>query len=314
MAALGAIAVILSIPLFKFGFVIGHDIAAHVTWASQFDSVLRSGSIYPRWLPDVNLGYGNPTFIFYGPFFYYLVSGIRLIASDLVLAISLACMISFMASGISLYVYSRLFFDRIPSLFAAITYIILPYHVLDLYRRAALAEFMAFVWPPLTLYFASRLHRGSTRSFAGLSLTYAGMIFTHMPTTVMFTPILLVYSALHAWWQKSARLFLRSTFAVFLGVGVSSIYLLPALREQKYVQIHWIKMVPWGNPLDNFLFSEAAFVKGFNTFISQIAVIQALLLVVVSFICAVSIYAKSRTTEPSQITDKNTLFLLSWEQ
>lgn len=310
MAALGAIAIMLSIPLFKFGFVIGDDTTAHVTWASQFDSVLRSGSIYPRWLPDVNLGYGNPTFIFYGPFFYYLVSGIRLITSDPVLAISLACMIGFMASGISLYVYSRLFFDRIPSLFAAITYIILPYHVLDLYRRTALAEFMAFVWPPLTLYFASRLHGGSTRSFAGLSLTYAGMIFTHMPTTVIFTPILLVYSALHAWWRKSARLFLRSTFAVFLGVGVSSIYLLPALLEQKYVQIHWIKMVPWGNPLDNFLFSETAFAKGFNTFVSQIAVIQALLFVTVSFICAVSIYAKSRTTQPSQITDKNTLFFI----
>lgn len=109
MATLGAIAIILSIPLFKFGFVIGDDTTAHVTWASQFDSVLRLGSIYPRWLPDVNLGYGNPTFVFYGPFFYYLVSGIRLIASDLVLAISLACMIGFMASGIGLYVYTRLF-------------------------------------------------------------------------------------------------------------------------------------------------------------------------------------------------------------
>lgn len=311
MAALGAIATILTIPLFKFGFVIGDDTTAHITWASQFDSVLRSGSIYPRWFPDVNLGYGNPTFVFYGPLFYYLVSGIRLITSDLVLAINVACMISFMTSGMTMYLYCRLFFDCIPSLVGAITYIILPYHVLDLYRRAALAEFLAFMWLPLILYFASRLHEGNMRYFAGLSLTYAGVIFTHLPTAVIFTPILVLYSALNGWWAKSPSGVFRSTIAIFLGAGVSSIYLLPAMLEQKFVQIHWTKMVPWGNPLDNFLFSKTAFAKGFNTFVSQIAVTQAPLLVAASFICVVSIYTKSRTTQPSQVKDKNLIFFIA---
>src|SRR5258707_15607686 len=50
------------------------DMGIHLAVMEQFDKVVRSGAIYPRWLPDVNYGYGNAWPNFYQPGFYYLTS------------------------------------------------------------------------------------------------------------------------------------------------------------------------------------------------------------------------------------------------
>ena len=59
-----------------------HDMAQHLAVMEQFDKVLRSGVLYPRWLPDVNKGYGLAWTNFYPPGFYYLTSLVNLAVRD----------------------------------------------------------------------------------------------------------------------------------------------------------------------------------------------------------------------------------------
>ena len=42
-----------------------HDLWMHLYVVEQFDKVLRSGVIYPRWIPDINRGYGLLNMIYY---------------------------------------------------------------------------------------------------------------------------------------------------------------------------------------------------------------------------------------------------------
>lgn len=51
-----------------------HDMAQHLAVMEQFDMMLRTGVLYPRWLPDVNKGYGIAWTNFYPPGFYYVTA------------------------------------------------------------------------------------------------------------------------------------------------------------------------------------------------------------------------------------------------
>lgn len=62
------------VPIWLRGAPIGHDSQYHYLWAAQFAESLAAGIGYPRWLPDVNGGLGNPTFVFYSPLLYYVAA------------------------------------------------------------------------------------------------------------------------------------------------------------------------------------------------------------------------------------------------
>ncbi len=49
----------------------GHDIYHHLIFSHHFSSQLLQGELYPRWLSDMNGGFGSPTFFFYPPVPYY---------------------------------------------------------------------------------------------------------------------------------------------------------------------------------------------------------------------------------------------------
>ena len=50
-----------------WGLITTHDLPNLVPMMEEFDKVLRSGVLYPRWNPDFNLGYGTATANFYPP-------------------------------------------------------------------------------------------------------------------------------------------------------------------------------------------------------------------------------------------------------
>ena len=60
------------IPTLIFGNAFGHDYGFHLQkWmgaAQQF----REGVVFPRWAAGANLGFGDPSFIFYPPLSWML--------------------------------------------------------------------------------------------------------------------------------------------------------------------------------------------------------------------------------------------------
>lgn len=111
-----------------------------------------------------------------------------------------------------------------------------PYHLgIDLYTRGAFAELWSFVWIPLILLFVHRLSHGSLWAFAGLAVSYALLIGTHLPTTLIFSLVPVVY----AWFvaEKGRRVgpVIFVGVGMALGVGLAAIYLYPAMMMQPYV-------------------------------------------------------------------------------
>ena len=148
-----------------------HDLIQHIAVMDDFDKVLRHGTLYPRWLPDVNGGYGLPWMNDYPPGFYYLTSLLHTIDSDWINILFIASVLGFAASGLAFYLVARLFYSRLASALAGVLYMALPIHVTEVYWRGAMPQFMGYIFLPLVLYFGYTAGAfGKAGHYAGLAL------------------------------------------------------------------------------------------------------------------------------------------------
>lgn len=232
--------IILTFPAMMFRSPpLGDDWIIHSLWYTRFSGQLWAGDIYPRWLMDMNAGLGSPAFFFYPPLPYFITSLFRpLFPNDPygLHQIGASAALALIISGLCAYLWLKDSSGRGAALIAAMLYMAMPYHLAaDLYARCAFAEFWAFAWMPLTLYFASRAARGERRAVVGVAVGYALLIMTHLPTTLIFSPVPLCYTAASAERPERIKALVITACGMALGVGLSTIYLLPAMTMQQFV-------------------------------------------------------------------------------
>lgn len=237
---------ILALPAVIFGFpAYTHDGWIHALWLTNFSDQLWGGDLYPRWLSDLNGGLGSPSFYFYPPIPYYLSSLLKsFFASDEQgwQRLGLSASLALIASGWSAYLWLRQIAGRNAACAAAILYIAAPYHtIVDLYIRGAFAELFAFVWTPLICYFAHRINNGARRVTTGLALSYALLVASHLPTALIFSPLPIGYALFTAKPEERKKRALITLAAMTLGLGLSAIYLLPAITMRGAVSMWELK-------------------------------------------------------------------------
>jgi hypothetical protein len=218
----------------------GHDTGFHIFQSVQFLQGLGDGSLYPRWAADANNGYGSPNFIFYAPLPYYLVSLVNLLEPSIVMSMVYVIWAGFFLSGMSMFFATRKTFGNPGSLLSAVVYQMLPFHLIDLYHRGTFAELLAYSWLPLFFYFLmkSRDSGDSRATFVGLSLAYAGLILTHLVTGFIFTVIAGVYLLYGLLFPGEKKPLLKAVGSLLVGLGISAVYLGPAVLERKYVHLY----------------------------------------------------------------------------
>lgn len=223
-----------------------HDLWMHLFIMPQFDKVLRSGVIYPRWMPDINSGYGLLYMIYYPPGFYYLTSAVHTVVDDWIHTAFVVSSLALAGSGMALYFLARTFYSKPASAIAAVFYMLIPFHMLDLYWRGALPQFVGYCFLPMVIYFAFRLGReGRARYYAGLGLTFGLYLLTHLPVTVMLAYALAFYALVWSFRERDFRITLRIAGGVFLGLLLGAIYWLPATLEAKHTYENFSLRYPY---------------------------------------------------------------------
>lgn len=230
-------AAIASFPFLEYGAPSGHSISYNLAWLANFSSQLLQGDLYPRWLSNMNHGEGSPVFFFYAPLPFYISSlGVLLFhASKIGIQLAAGEWLLLALSGATFYLFVRQRVSPLPALIGAVLYMLLPYHFeIDLWRRQAIGELANYIWMPLILYFVDKQcseHRG----IVGLAISYSLLIFSHLPTALLFSPFIAVY-ALVLYSENQSKGFLKNiAYSLFLGVLLSGIYLVPALFTQQYI-------------------------------------------------------------------------------
>ncbi|QZZ22094.1 hypothetical protein J5X98_06755 [Leptothermofonsia sichuanensis E412] len=231
---------LLTFPVVFNGCLVAIDFPFHLSWSSYFTEQLFHGELYPRWLQNMNAGFGSPSFFFYPPIPYYftaLLSPLAHYNSSACNALGLSCAFALVASGLTAYIWLREIVHRNAAAIASIFYMALPGHLaINLYFSFAFAAYWAFVWMPLILYFTLKIIRGSKLNVIGLAISFALLISTHLPTFLVFFPVPVGYVLFVSDKQRKAAL-ARLLISIAIAVGLSAIYWLPAMTTQESVSM-----------------------------------------------------------------------------
>lgn len=238
------VAALLLTPSLVLGTLISHSSPQNLTWGSQFADQIRAGVVYPRWLPDSFDGLGGPAFYFYAPISFWADALLSLVTFD-VFSVSyrqsLASLLLLWASGLAMHAWLKAAAASPRAAFyGALAYMAAPYHLLDHYYRGAFAEFAAYAVLPLVALGVHRVAENRRFGPAVLAGAYAALLMTHLPTALLITLTALPMYVLYRGWRLGAVLpaagfFVRCAMSGALGLGLSAIFLVPALTLQGWI-------------------------------------------------------------------------------
>jgi len=284
LLAIGAAVFAAEIPFFFLGTPSGHDVEFHLYSWLEVLSQWKQGIIYPRWATLAHFAYGEPRFVFYPPASWTLGSAISAIFPWTIVSPVYLWTVLVLA-GICMFMLVRRWFNRRDAIFAAVLYAVNPYHLLIVYWRSAFAELLASCLVPLLLLLVWKIVEGERRFVVPLGMVLATAWLTNAPAALMVHYSLALLIVFFAWKRGSPGLLLVAAGAVALGACLAAFYLLPAIYEQKWIEIG--NAVSAGSrPADNFLFIHTTDPDhdAFNRIVSWIAALEMLVILIAAII------------------------------
>jgi 6-pyruvoyl-tetrahydropterin synthase related domain len=294
-----AAAVVLALPMLLHGpLAQGHDTTEHINFARHFSEQFWAGELCPRWLAGMNHGLGSPTFFVFPPFPSYVYALLEPAGKSFHFnAFNMGEFLALLGSGICASFWLSTMASQRVTCAAAILYMLMPYHLaVDYYRRAALPECWAFVWMPLVLYFSARAMRREGVYLLGLALAYAFLILSHLITVLIFSLIPLAAALTLSAQGQKVKSALRIAGGMFLGTGLSSFYLVPALVHARYFPAS--RLYPWSFVQDNLIaIGTLAHPGGFVHAIS----LTVLSMIALGVLCSVIVFAQGSKDSKTKV-------------
>ncbi|MGC2400736.1 MAG: 6-pyruvoyl-tetrahydropterin synthase-related protein [Acidobacteriaceae bacterium] len=230
----------------------GHDFDFHLLSWMEVARAWHTGLLYPHWVQDANYGAGEPRLIFYPPASWAL-GGLLGIICGWYAAPVLFVLLALAAAGAAMYRLAREWAGPEAATFAACLYIANPYVMFAAYERSALGEVLAAAWFPWMVLFALR----TRSSMAALGLSVGALWLTNAPAAVVGSYLLALLAV--AMWvaEGRPRTALRAAGGMILGLGLAAFYIVPAIVQQRWVQIERA-INPGMRVEDSFLFGHTA--------------------------------------------------------
>lgn len=229
-----AVTLAVMLPEMLIGPSTSDSLRFNIVWTDQWRTQFGWADLYPRWLASSWQGYGSPTFYFYPPLFFWiagLADGLSLgtLETGTLLSATSAIVLAF--SGLTMAGWLRAHVGSGAALFGAVIYMLTPYHLYDIYARAALAESSAYAVLPLVLLGVMRVGRSDTGGVVLLAVSYAALVCAHLPVALLTSVTLIPAYAL---WTLRASSWRRGIIGNMLlggvlGLSLAALYLLPAL-------------------------------------------------------------------------------------
>lgn len=228
---ISAFSVIATLPMILFGVASSNDFAQNFQRAAIIHDSIASGSLSPPFGAQTNGGLGDLAVRFYPPMVYYVLSASAFLAGEWYFGTLIAYLLLFFASGLGVYLWALEAFSAKTAIIAAGIFTFAPYHINVVFNNGLIAEFAAFAVIPFCFLFAARtISAKNVASILGLTVSYALLILTHLPSTIIVSICLAIYSGMLI---PRTRLFAplaRLGIAVALSAAASSFY--------------WVRMAP----------------------------------------------------------------------
>ena len=229
-------------PFVKEGLFLGHDSQLHLIYLKKVEETIRAGQIPVRWIDWFVPGNNQPLFNFYQPGIHYLFVAPRLMGIPNSTALEITVVFVWYLSALLMFLFAKRHFGTLSGILAAYFYLIAPYHILDIFIRAALPEFTALAFAP-GIFWATKAYFDTGRGLylTLLSFFIALTTISHPPTIIMFSPLIIAYLGYLLYLKRNLSFAISLILSMIVGFGLISFFIIPAFFEQKYVQTIFMK-------------------------------------------------------------------------
>jgi hypothetical protein len=279
---LGA-ALVAIIPQLLKGNSCGHDFDFHlVSWFDALNA-WRHGVVYPHWTPSTNYGAGEPRFVFYSPLTWMMGAALGAVLPWTLVPVVLTFLL-LAGTGLAARALAREALEDGAATLAGCVALFSGYALFTAYERSAFAELAGGFWIPLVMLFALSpqrqgpvagdpdlspqqqgpvagdpdMRKNNARTIAALALAIAGAWLSNPTVGVMacylFAGLAVVQCAVARSWTPVVR----AAAGAALGIGLVSVYLVPAAFEQRWVDIKQVMQDPGQTLENNWLFAVHA--------------------------------------------------------
>lgn len=240
----------------KFFRVHDHTQAGRI---AEMTTALKDGHFPVRWVSNFGYGYGMPLFEFYGPLPFYAGSLFYGLGISAVGTIKILYLIANAGTILGAYLLGKKLFGRAGGVLTATAMTMAPYRAVNLFVRGALNETWAIMFLPwillgiIKIFHQDKFSGGGKRAWLWFVLPLTGLFLTHNITTMLFLPVVIIFSLGYALWmilQKSKEVYRNNRFrwlnffriiktlflSGLLAIGMASFYLIPAFFEKDLTQ------------------------------------------------------------------------------
>jgi hypothetical protein len=250
-------------PILFRGSSCGDDFEFHVvSWFDVQQSWLH-GIPYPHWMPSANYGAGEPRFMFYPPLTWMLGAALGFVLPWQFVPIAMIFLF-LAATGLAVRALALEALPDAPATLAGCAALFSGFALFTAYERTAFAELTGGFWIPLLLLFALRDRNPSGSlwrrvldgSTLPLALLLAGCWLSDGPVGVMASYLLAAVALAAGLVARSWAHLIRASIAAALGIGLAAFYLVPAAREQRWVDLRAAVNLPVFSIENNWLFAR----------------------------------------------------------
>ena len=233
------------LPLFSVNCIQGHDIDYHLLRIEALKTGILNGAPFLR----INMlffgGEGYASSMFYPDFLLYIPSVLRSMGAGIGLSYHIFVAFCVIAAFVSIY-FCALYISEntAAALISAVCYTLCQYHMDDIYTRAAVGEFTAFIFIP---FVAAGLYDLTEKDFKKPWLIMAGMAGTllcHTLTTVFCILFCIGYLIVRARvFMKKPELLLKLFLAALVTAALTCFYWLPVMEQMSLMEFKYAESI-----------------------------------------------------------------------
>ncbi len=187
------------------GMLHGHSYLFDRAWMVETDALIAQGHFPPRHLPGLWGGIGGYDMFFYGPFPFWVASGVRQLfcaSCEPMRVFAATAGLGLSLSILAFYLFARRFTAPLPAAIGAVVFGLLPYHLMvDWVWRVAVGEFWAYAFLPLVAAGMDAV-LSERRLAPTVAVGFAGLCVSHLPTALLTAHVFPVVFLAWAWTRR----------------------------------------------------------------------------------------------------------------
>ncbi len=228
-----SVACAVMLPILFKGIPFGYDLPHHFQCAFSFYEGIIAGDFYPSWSANRNYGFGGMELRLYPPISHYSLALFYLIAQDWHLATWLTVTFYSIVGSFGVYFWARELMPSSQAVFAGCVYALMPYHLTQIYNTFFYAEYVGSAVLPFSFWFIYRVcKRGRPSDVLGLAISFAALLLTHLPLTVIGAICFSIYGLSLLRKEKLISQIIKLSGGAALGLAASSFFWIKVIQER----------------------------------------------------------------------------------